>query len=312
MNIFRLAGDFSHLASYLILLYVLFKKRNAVGTSTLRRRRSRETTAIRPFSSLTNNTHIHTHTHTHTRKHTSLSLLSLLLPPPPPSSSSSSLSLSLHTFYFHIDSIKKNNDHNNKTTHYLTGISLKTQQLYLLVFCCRYLDLFTSFYSLYNTLFKIFYIGAAGAICWLIMFKEPWKMTNDKIQDTFRMEFLILPCFVLALLINYDFSFMEIMWTFSIYLESVAILPQLFVLHRTQRIANFTSHYVFTLGAYRALYILNWIYRFFTEYYYRQYIVWIAGVVQTALYCDFFLHYIKAKKQGFDKDVLLPTSTGKQ
>ena len=31
MNIFRLSGDLSHLASYLILLYVLFKKRNASG-----------------------------------------------------------------------------------------------------------------------------------------------------------------------------------------------------------------------------------------------------------------------------------------
>lgn len=191
----------------------------------------------------------------------------------------------------------------------ITGISLKTQQLYLLVFLCRYLDLFTSFYSLYNTLFKIFYILASGAICWLIMFKEPWKSSNDRSNDTFKVILLIAPCFALSLLINYEFSVMEVLWAFSIYLESIAILPQLFVLHRTKRIENFTSHYVFTLGAYRGLYILNWIYRFFTEYYYRAWIVWISGIIQTALYVDFFLHYVKAKKEGFGKDVLLPTST---
>eukprot|EP00940_MAST-03C_sp_MAST-3C-sp2_P003417 g3417.t1 len=219
MNIFRLTGDLSHLASYIILLYVLFKNKSA------------------------------------------------------------------------------------------TGISLKTQQLYFLVFICRYLDLFTNFYSLYNTLFKIFYILASGAICWLIMTKEPWRSSYDKHQDTFRILFLVAPCFVMALIFNYEFSAMEVLWTFSIYLEAVAILPQLFVLHRTQRISNFTSHYVFTLGAYRALYILNWIYRFFSEYYYRQWIVWLSGVVQTALYVDFFYHYWQAKKKGLDKDVLLPTST---
>jgi ER lumen protein retaining receptor len=31
---------------------------------------------------------------------------------------------------------------------FVTGISLKTQELYALVFICRYLDLFTNFISL--------------------------------------------------------------------------------------------------------------------------------------------------------------------
>jgi hypothetical protein len=37
-------------------------------------------------------------------------------------------------------------------------------------------------------------------------------------------------------------------------------------------------------SAYRGFYILNWIYRFATEKHYRQWIVWISGVAQTALY----------------------------
>jgi hypothetical protein len=43
---------------------------------------------------------------------------------------------------------------------------------------------------------------------------------------TFRIEFLLGPCALLALVLNHEFSTMEILWTFSIYLESVAILPQ--------------------------------------------------------------------------------------
>jgi hypothetical protein len=41
------------------------------------------------------------------------------------------------------------------------------------------------------------------------------------------------PTAVLALVLNHEFAFMEILWTFSIYLESVAILPQLFMVQKT-------------------------------------------------------------------------------
>lgn len=41
------------------------------------------------------------------------------------------------------------------------------------------------------------------------------------------------------------------MWTFSIYLEAVAIMPQLFMLSRTGSAETITAHYLFALGSYR-------------------------------------------------------------
>lgn len=41
---------------------------------------------------------------------------------------------------------------------------------------------------------------------------------------------------------------LQVLWTFSIYLEAVAILPQLILLQRTQNIDNLTGNYVFLLG----------------------------------------------------------------
>ena len=38
------------------------------------------------------------------------------------------------------------------------------------------------------------------------------------------------------------------LWTFSIYLEAVAILPQLVLMQRTQNIDNLTANYVALLG----------------------------------------------------------------
>jgi ER lumen protein retaining receptor len=45
----------------------------------------------------------------------------------------------------------------------------------------------------------------------------------------------------------------------------VAILPQLFMVQKTGEAESITSHYLFALGSYRGLYILNWIYRYYAE-----------------------------------------------
>lgn len=180
------------------------------------------------------------------------------------------------------------------------GLSLKSQELFLLVFLTRYLDLFTNFSSVYNTVMKAIYISLSGIIVYMLRMKEPWKTTYDRSQDSFlHVQFAIAPCFVLALLVHQQFTVMEVLWTFSIYLEAVAIVPQLIVLARTREVENLTSNYVFLLGAYRLLYLCNWIYRAATEmYYHHQWIVWISGLVQTALYVDFFYYYALSKYHG--------------
>jgi len=186
-------------------------------------------------------------------------------------------------------------------TRSCAGISGKSQILFALVFVTRYLDLVTSFVSLYNTFMKTIFIVATVATCYLILMK--FKATYDANHDSFRVEFLIVPVAGLAVLVNHDLSVMEVLWTFSIYLESVAILPQLFLISKTGEAESITSHYLFALGSYRALYILNWIYRFYFEGFF-DIIVVVAGCVQTVLYCDFFYLYVTKVLKG--KSLKLP------
>eukprot|EP00624_Nannochloropsis_granulata_P004252 evm.model.NODE_3135_length_19934_cov_30.575951.1 len=82
------------------------------------------------------------------------------------------------------------------------GVSLKTQELFLIVFCTRYLDLLIRYISLYNSVMKILYIGSTAAIVHMIRYREPYRSTYDKNQDSFRLEFALAPCFVLALITN--------------------------------------------------------------------------------------------------------------
>nr|ABK22024.1 unknown [Picea sitchensis] len=178
------------------------------------------------------------------------------------------------------------------------GISLKTQELYALVFVTRYLDLFSDYVSFYNSVMKIIFIASSISIVWYMRSHKIVRRSYDKEQDTFRHYLLVIPCFILALLVHDKFTFREVLWAFSIYLEAVAILPQLVLLQRSRNIDNLTGQYVFFLGAYRGFYILNWIYRYFTERHYFRLIPWVSGLVQTALYADFFYYYFKSWKNN--------------
>ena len=186
-------------------------------------------------------------------------------------------------------------------TRSCAGISGKSQALFLAVFVSRYLDLLTNFVSVYNTVMKIFFIASAAGTVYLMFVK--FKATYDGNHDTFRVEFLLGPVALLALVLNHEFSVMEVLWTFSIYLESVAILPQLFMVSKTGEAETITSHYLFALGSYRALYIFNWVYRYHFEGFY-DIIAIVAGIVQTVLYCDFFYLYVTKVMAG--KKIVLP------
>jgi ER lumen protein retaining receptor len=213
--------------------------------------------------------------------------------------------------------------HRNKNCY---GVSLKTQCLFLTVFCTRYLDLFVYYISLYNETMKILFICATGATVYLMTTKL--KASYDKSLDSMKVHYLVAPCFVLALFWNENynhnfFSFHNIrlvLWAFSQFLEAVAILPQLIMISRPGgNIKNLTYLYIFCMGLYRGLYILNWIYKcgtfsdhacvwaflnaphLFCRYMMHGEVLWIsvcAGVVQTALYSNYFRHYYNCVKEG--------------
>jgi len=152
---------------------------------------------------------------------------------------------------------------------------------------------------------KVLYITSTAMIIYTIKVKEPIASTYDKAQDSFlHWKFAVAPTAVVTLithLIQHGLAFkpMDFLWLFSIYLESIAILPQLIVLQRYREVENLTGNYVFFMGAYRFLYILNWIYRSYHEpFYQHHFIVYFCGVLQTLLYVDFFYYYIKSKSKG--------------
>ncbi|KAB5516145.1 hypothetical protein DKX38_026793 [Salix brachista] len=191
MNIFRLAGDMTHLASVLVLLLKIHTIKSCAGILYI----------------------------------------------------SDDVHSNLLNFLVYVQQIEKEKENPLEGIKSRICISLKTQELYALVFASRYLDIFYHYVSFYNTMMKLIFLGSSFSIVWYIRRHKLVRRSYDKDHDTFRHYFIVLPCLLLALLIHEKFTFRMVMWTFSLYLEAVAILPQLVLLQRTRNIDNLTGQY---------------------------------------------------------------------
>ncbi|KAF7376760.1 hypothetical protein MSAN_00093300 [Mycena sanguinolenta] len=164
--------------------------------------------------------------------------------------------------------------HKNKSAE---GISFLTQAMYAFVFPARFLDPFFFFNLTYDTVLNILYIASAF--------------------------YILVVMLLLLLLSNYDFTLtpIEILWSFSIVLEALCIIPQLILIRETATPTVITSSYLLALGAYRALYIPTWIYRHFDP------TAIVFGVIHTAFYLDFaWVYYTRQRIKLRDGVLLVP------
>ncbi|KAI9726121.1 MAG: hypothetical protein M1834_009418 [Cirrosporium novae-zelandiae] len=180
--------------------------------------------------------------------------------------------------------------HSNKSAE---GVSLLTQLLYVLVFCTRYLDLFwvPPSISYWNFVLKNFYI--LSSIYIIILMTRVYARTRERERAWKLGAYCLGGSVIGAPLVTLIFrgprgtSFIEILWTFSIILESTCILPQLLLLRQTTVPTVITSFYLLTLGSYRFFYILNWIIRLAGLSHHFDPVAVIFGTLQTLLYLDF-------------------------
>ena len=62
----------------------------------------------------------------------------------------------------------------------------------------------------YNTVMKLVFLGTSLSIIYFMRFHPTVRASYDKEQDTFRSVFLLVPCAVLALIINQERTAIEV------------------------------------------------------------------------------------------------------
>jgi ER lumen protein retaining receptor len=170
----------------------------------------------------------------------------------------------------------------------VAGISRSTQVLYFLVFVTRYLDLFDHSQTTYLVVFKVTYIFSACIIlaCFYVM-----NQTYQRVNDTVNIGMIIIPCLTASLLLTNEYSLLEVLWTFSEFVEGFAMVPQYIFCYREKGARDWGAGlYVISLGSYRVFYALNWIYKKIQMPHYSDIQSWLGGIVEIVFFVD-FLNY---------------------
>jgi len=168
------------------------------------------------------------------------------------------------------------------------GISRSTQILYFLVFITRYLDLLDHSQSSYLVFFKLTYIATSAIV--LVLFMQ-FHVSYERRNDTCSLTVIICPCITAAILLTNEYSLLEVLWTFSEFIEGFAMVPQYIFCYRERGQRDWGAGlYVVSLGGYRVFYALNWIYKKIQMPHYSDIQSWIGGIIEIIFFVD-FLNY---------------------
>jgi len=165
------------------------------------------------------------------------------------------------------------------STRSAAGLSLKTLELYIGVFVFRlcsilfyegYLPYDKSGDWLYQTVETAsLFVVCATAFTVAVMFKatyaadEDWFGKGMHLPAEFGAVYLAVPCLVLALIVhptlNQNF-FTDTAWTFALYLETIAVIPQIVMLQKSKKaVEEWVGHFLFAVGLSRLMLFIFWL-----------------------------------------------------
>lgn len=204
-----------------------------------------------------------------------------------------------------------------------SGVSLKTLEVYVLVFLGRlcsimfyegYLPYDSSGDWLYTAVeFLSLSVVLALIFLTLVTFSSTYNVAEDgfgktsAIPSQFGPILLVVPAFVLAVLFHPSLNrnvVTDIAWTFALYLETAAIMPQFYMLQKANRaVEAWVSHFVFAIGMSRVFLTIFWAssYHELSDSHsigitggWAGRMVLLCQLIHLAVMAEFCYHYIRA------------------
>jgi len=194
------------------------------------------------------------------------------------------------------------------------GVSLKMMECYILILTCRlfaivpfegYLPFDKSGDWLYQ-LCEAIGLGLAGTIVYFC--RSRFQSTYDPESDTLNHLYLIVPALAISFVFHPNLnSFLpsDIAWAFALYLESVAVLCQLFMFMKEGQAQPHTSHFLAAQAVAKLLTFIFWASSFSElsnpNHYIKSFVgkwVVVMQLVQLLVMGDFIYHYIRCIRKG--------------
>ena len=197
-----------------------------------------------------------------------------------------------------------------------SGVSVNSLICFFLSFFCR--NFVVIFFNVRLRNFKIDYINSAFnrisefisffIICillYVVYFKYP--ITSDiSLDNKIPFYYLVIPAFLLAIPFKpwiYRYWFIDLIWIFSVFLESISIYPQIILFtSKKGHIEHFTSHFLTLQGISSIFELIYWIktYIRFNDRKslllgeYSGYLIMISEVVKLVILAYYLLLYSKS------------------
>jgi len=207
-----------------------------------------------------------------------------------------------------------------RTQKTVKGISSKTLEMYVGVFMFR----------LSSTMVKNGYLPIdqsgdwayqlADIVSLFIVFQllycchKTHGSTYQAQHDTLQIQHTLLPCVMLAVCTHGDLNsnqFFDIMWTISMNIDTVALLPQLWMLTKIGgEVEGMTTHFVAAIFVSRICALAFWAYGYVELAPQKGgsnvagYTIIFMHSLQLLMSADFMLHYMKSR--FFGKAMVLP------
>ncbi|CAK8560185.1 unnamed protein product [Lathyrus sativus] len=161
----------------------------------------------------------------------------------------------------------------------------------------------------YRTVLDLLYFLLTLMVVWLMRFRL--KSTYIKEFDTMWISLLVVPSAILAVLVNPHIPhawLVRVVFAFTMYVETISVLPQIRYMQNAKMVEPFTGYYVFALGISRFFALAYWIihvyetrgrYLFFFGFgYFWMVVLQVLELVQSFILADFCYYYVKSFMQG--------------
>nr|CCA18024.1 conserved hypothetical protein [Albugo laibachii Nc14] len=217
----------------------------------------------------------------------------------------------------------------------VSGLSLKTVELYACVFFFRLASILRfQGYLPYDRsgdwLYTLLEVGALCLCCGVIyLVMVQYNSSYELRYDTFGWLhiptelgalYTLLPCILFGMIVHPNLNhnwLADVSWTIALYVEALAILPQLFMFQKRGggAVESCISHFVYALAFGSFLHLVFWFFSYHElsgkgagEH--VGYMVIIVQIGHMLMMADFLYYYFKSMKDG--GPMMLPTHGGYQ
>jgi len=187
-----------------------------------------------------------------------------------------------------------------KITHHksIYGLSIDTQIAYLTAVICRCIWVMET--RLVETVFAylelVLSTGVAFVLCYFVY---KYQHTTTKQSVSYLRIYVTAP---LAMLLAFffhpgeDWISMQILVSYTMYMEAMGLLPQLWLMRKMHEVEPLTSHYVGLLVVARIIRMMFWVKLFVLGEHFVQLL--IADMVHALFSADYLWLWLKKLKSG--------------